>query len=192
MDQFSYTAPMTKANSPMCLSVHALAESGTPLTGQVLLQKMERLALDVAGLQVDSMLNWQVRGELRPGADGSGDVWMHLEAGTTLPLCCQRCMGEVAFPIALNRWYRFVATEDIALAEDDAAEEDLLVMEPQLDLLALLEDELLMALPVVPMHERCPGETASSTGLPEHANQLNSAEAKRPNPFAVLAHLKKH
>ena len=138
------------------------------------------------------MLDWRVRGELRPAAGGSSDIWMHLAAGATLPLCCQRCMGEVAFPIALDRWYRFVATEDIALAEDDAAEEDLLVLELQLDLLALLEDELLMALPVVPMHERCPGHTEPATGLLDEASESNQVGEKRPNPFAVLAQLKKN
>lgn len=191
MTRFSYTAAMTKADSPLRLSVQALAESGAPLAGQVSLQKMERLAPETTGLQADSMLDWQLRGELRPGADGSSDIWMHLEAGATLPLCCQRCMGEVAFPIALDRWYRFVATEDIALAEDDAAEEDLLVLEPQLDLLALLEDELLMAVPVVPMHERCPGQLASSPDQNE-PHESEQGEEKRPNPFAVLAQLKKH
>ena len=100
-------------------------------------------------------------------------------------------MGEVAFPIALDRWYRFVANEEIAMAEDDAAEEDLLVLEPQLDLRALLEDELLMALPVVAMHERCPGQPEAEAGLLE-PNESDPGEAKRPNPFAVLAQLKKH
>ena len=181
---------MTKAASHLRLSVQALAESGAPLTGQILLQKMERIAPETTGLQADSTVVWKLCGELRPAADGGSGIWMHLEADATVPLCCQRCMGEVAFPIALDRWYRFVATEDIAMAEDDAAEEDLLVLEPQLDLLALLEDELLMALPVVPMHERCPGR-AETKAEPEGPNEPDSGEVKRPNPFAVLAQLKK-
>ena len=181
---------MTKADSSLRLSVQTLAESGAPLAGQVSLQKMERLAPETRGLQADSMLDWKVRGELRPGADGSSDIWMHLEAGATVLLCCQRCMAEVDFPIALERWYRFVASEDIALAEDDGAEEDLLVLEPQLDLLALLEDELLMALPVVPMHECCPGQLEPVAGQNE-PDELEQRDGKRPNPFAVLAQLKK-
>lgn len=182
---------MTKADFPPRLSVQALAESGAPHTGQISLQIMERLAPETTGLQADSMLDWQVRGELRPAVGGSDDIWMHLVASATLPLCCQRCMGVVASPIALDRWYRFVATEDIALAEDDAAEEDLLVLEPQLDLLALLEDELLMALPVVPMHERCPGQQGPGADQSE-PHESNLEEGKRLNPFAVLAQLKKH
>ena len=178
---------MMKADLPVRLSVQALAESGAPLSGQALLQKMKRLALDAIGLQTDSTVDWKVRGELRPGADGSSDIWMHLEAVATVPLTCQRCLGEVAVPIALDRWYRFVANEDIAMAEDDAAEEDLLVIDPQFDLSVLLEDELLMALPVVPMHQRCPGQATPLLGDGEGG----VGEGKQPNPFAVLASLKK-
>ena len=38
-------------------------------------------------------------------------------------------------------------------------------MEPQFDLLAVLEDELLMALPLVPMHEQCPTAPVLSAGI---------------------------
>lgn len=106
----------------------------------------------------------------------------------SVPLTCQRCLGAVLTPLRVDQWYRFVATEDIAMAEDDQSEEDLLVMEPQFDLLALLEDELLMALPPVPMHDSCPivptPLTGNTGGLGESAG--------RPNPFAALAQLNKN
>ncbi len=52
------------------------------------------------------------------------------------------------------------------------------------DLRKLIEDELLMALPLVPMHEdlpevRCPWHPATPT--------LKQANAEKPNPFAALA-----
>jgi uncharacterized protein len=101
-------------------------------------------------------------------------------------LICQRCMTLVATPVDVDQWYRFVASEEIATAEDDEAEEDLLVMAPQFDVMALLEDELLMALPLVPMHETCPVTPVFTAGDPA----VGAAEAK-PNPFAVLGQLKK-
>ena len=112
---------------------------------------------------------------------------MHLTANTGLPLTCQRCLTVVDTPLQVDQWYRFVATEEIAMAEDDEADEDLLVLEPQFDLLALLEDELLMALPVVPMHEHCPSEPAMQADTSENAG----ITGEKPNPFAVLAQLKK-
>ena len=96
-------------------------------------------------------------------------------------------MGPVETPIDVDQWYRFVDSEEVAMAEDDQSEEDLLVLEPQFDLLAVLEDELLMALPLVPMHAQCPVAPALGTG----EIQGEPEPAQKPNPFAVLAQLKK-
>ena len=168
------------------LNIPAFASEGEPLVGTTLLQNMERLAKESSGLQPDLAINWQARAELRAGAGAEDDIWLHLAASTSIPLTCQRCMTAVDSPIEVDQWYRFVATEEIAMAEDDESEEDLLVMEPQFDLLAVLEDELIMALPVVPMHEVCPVTPQMQTG------ELEAAESvEKPNPFAVLAQLKK-
>jgi uncharacterized protein len=123
-------------------------------------------------------------------ADGATPaVWLHLQAQTAVALTCQRCLGPVETPLVVDRWYRFVATEAQAEAEDDAADEDLLALEPRPDLLGVLEDELLMALPLVPMHEVCPQPLPSSAGaLPA---DTEGAEALRENPFQALAKLKK-
>lgn len=168
------------------LNIPAFAAEGEPLVSTTLLQNMERLAHESIGLEADSTINWQARGELRPGAGTEADIWLHLSALASIPLTCQRCMTTVDSPIKVDQWYRFVATEEIAMAQDDESEEDLLVMEPQFDLLAVLEDELIMALPTVPMHEVCPVTPQLQTG------ELEAAESvKKPNPFAVLAQLKK-
>ena len=166
--------------------MQAFAAEGIPLVETTLLQNMERLALETPALQPDLTVNWQANAELRAGAGTEADIWLHLQATATLPLTCQRCMGFVETPIAVDQWYRFVATEEIAMAEDDQSEEDLLVMAPQFDLLAVLEDELLMALPLVPMHEHCPVAPVLSVGDIELVN----AAADKPNPFAILARLK--
>ena len=167
------------------LNIPAFAAEGEPLVSTTLLQNMKRLAHESIGLEADSTINWQARGELRPGAATEADVWLHLTASASIPLTCQRCMTAVDSPIKVDQWYRFVATEEIATAEDDESEEDLLVMEPQFDLLAVLEDELIMALPVVPMHEVCPVTPQMQTG------DQAAESVEKPNPFAVLARLKK-
>ena len=166
----------------------AFAQEGVALVESTPLQKMERLAQEASGLQPDFIVKWQARGELRPGTGGEDDIWLHLAAEATVPLTCQRCMGVVEIPVEVDQWYRFVATEDIAMAEDDHSEEDLLVMEPQFDLLAVLEDELLMALPLVPMHEQCPVAPKLHAGQTDAAGDPDSG--KKPNPFAVLAQFK--
>ena len=178
---------MSKSDFARRLSVQALAQEGKPLAEATLLQNLERIAPETQALSADSTVQWQAHAELRPGSAGEEDIWLHLQAETAVPLVCQRCMGAVEVPLNVDQWYRFVASEEIAMEQDDDAEEDLLVLEPQFDLLALLEDELLMALPLVPMHETCPVAPVLSAG---DEALLEVAPAK-PNPFAVLSGLKK-
>jgi uncharacterized protein len=178
---------MTRQQSLHSLNLQTLAEGGKRLVESTPLQKLERLAQESIGIKPDSMVNWLAEAELRVGSTGQPDTWLHLQANTAVPMTCQRCMGAMQTPLVIDQWYRFVATEEIAMAEDDASEEDLLVMTPQFDLLALLEDELLMALPLVPMHEVCPVAPLLSAG--NLGDDLHD-EAK-PHPFAALAQLKK-
>jgi uncharacterized protein len=168
------------------LNLQELAQDGQPWSETTLVKDLPRLAAEAQGVSPIDAVQWQVTGELRPQAGAEDQVWLHLTAQASVPLTCQRCLTLVATPVDVDQWYRFVASEEIAMAEDDEAEEDLLVMAPQFDLMALLEDELLMALPLVPMHETCPVTPVFSAGDPA----VEAAEAK-PNPFAVLGQLKK-
>ena len=178
---------MSKNLNAQRLNMQAFAQEGLPLIEITPLQNMERLAHELHGLQPDLAINWQAVAELRPQIGAEDVVWLHLQAKAVLPLTCQRCMGAVPTTVEVDQWYRFVADEDIAMAEDDQSEEDLLVMAPQFDVLEVLEDELLMALPLVPMHDTCPESPVFSAGETELAEQ----EDAKPHPFAGLAKLKK-
>ena len=167
------------------VNMQAFAESSVPMVETIKLENLERLNQEYDGPQPDLPVNWQAVAELRAGSTGQMDIWLHLTADTSLSLTCQRCMGAVPAPLKVDRWYRFVATEDIAMAEDDGSEEDLLVLTPQFDLLAVLEDELLMALPLIPMHDACPITPVFSAG----AIDAPAVVAAKPNPFAALAQL---
>ncbi len=102
----------------------------------------------------------------------------------TLLLQCQRCLEVMPRPVQSSVSLAFV--ESIEEAEilpdtlDPALVEDGLV-----GLRDLIEDELLLALPQIPMH---PAGTCSSQGGAEAS--LEGSEAVRENPFAVLAELK--
>ena len=178
---------MTRPLQATRLNMQAFAEAGVPMIEATPLQNLERLAHESIGLQPDSIVNWQAAPELRAGSTGQLDIWLHLTANTFLPLTCQRCMAAVQIALQVDQWYRFVASEDIAMAEDDASDEDLLVLSPQFDLAEVLEDELLMALPLVPMHDICPELPVFSTGVLDAPENV----ADKPNPFAALAQLKK-
>ena len=88
---------------------------------------------------------------------------------------------------ALLRRARIVAIDEAtAAALDDEAEEDILVVSRDFDALALIEDELILSLPLVPLHPVCPEKVPMSAADPDF-----EVASERPNPFGVLAGLKK-
>lgn len=177
---------MSRTPQPTRLNLTALAQGEQVLAGHTPLAELARLAAEVppeAAAPAD--IRWQIRAESRSRPGASDQLWLHLEARAEVPLSCQRCLAPALHTLDVDRWFRFVESEAVAEAEDDESEEDLLVLEPQFDLLALLEDELLMSLPLVPMHERCPSEPVFKAGEDE------APALERPNPFAALAQLKK-
>ena len=176
---------MTKDYSPDRLDIKAFVQASARLEGHDSLLKYERLAAEAKGLHPDLRVDWQARGELRPAAAGVGapQLWLSVKAHATYPMQCQRCLHAVDVPLDVDRWFRFVADEATAEALDDDTEEDLLAISREFSLRELVEDELLMALPAVPMHEECPAHVPMSAV----DEGFDEAEAERPNPFAALA-----
>ncbi|MEY4711371.1 MAG: hypothetical protein RIS88_821 [Pseudomonadota bacterium] len=185
MVRFSYTARMPKEFHARALDVQALAEAGAEVSGAATLGDFERLLAEAQGRGAGLPLAWSARGELRNPRHVRPDVWLHLKASGVLPLTCQRCLAPVDVPMAIDRSFRFVADESTAAAEDDTSEEDLLVISRSFDLPALVEDEFLMELPLVPLHETCPEPVRLSAVDPGF-----EVESPQESPFAVLARLK--
>ena len=139
-------------------------------SGAAFVEAMQRLVAEAHsddGQAALGSVTWQATGEMRAGASGGAPaVWLHLHAEASIPLTCQRCLGPVDKPLLVDRWFRFVADEATADAEDEDSEEDVLVFQPAFNLRELVEDELIMAQPLVPMHEVCPvGAPASWPGF---------------------------
>jgi uncharacterized protein len=132
-------------------------------------------------------VNWAVQGELVSVSGSEDQIWLHLKAELHLPMQCQRCMGAVTVKVSSDQSFRFVPDEATAEAEDDASEEDLLVLTPELNVWELIEDELIMSAPLVPKHEVCPTLVPMSAVDAAFEDALDA----RPNPFAALAQLKK-
>ena len=187
MRRFSYTAGMTKEFSAQRLDVKAFAQAGAKLAGHDSLLKYERLALEAKGLHPDLLVDWQAEGELRTALGGMSQVWLRLKVQASFPMECQRCLTPVDIPLEVDRAFRFVADEATAEALDDESEEDLLALSREFDLRELIEDELLMALPVVPKHDECP----TAVPLASSDDDFEEASAVKPNPFAALAGLRK-
>src|SRR5690606_12144564 len=133
--------------------VRRLAEEGAELAAEDRLTSYRRLSVETGEAAPDRAVHWSARGELLNPQHVHPDIWLHLQARAELPLVCQRCLQPVDVPLTVDRSFRFVTDEATAAAEDDAAEEDLLALSRSFDLLELVEDELLMEMPLAPRHE---------------------------------------
>jgi uncharacterized protein len=179
---------MKKEYSLKRLDLRLLAQAADSVVGSAAVAQFPRLVEESASAAALSHeVTWTARGELRHVTGGADQVWMHLQAGSVITQTCQRCLTPVDLPLVVDRSYRFVKDESTAEAEDDASEEDVLALSREFDLMALIEDELLMSLPVVPKHEVCPELVPMSV----EDEEFRHAEAEKPNPFAALAQLKK-
>ncbi|WP_313075598.1 YceD family protein [Melaminivora sp.] len=176
---------MTKEHSPDRLDVKAFAQAGGHLSGHDTLLRYRRLAEEARGLHPDLRVDWSADGEVRSTHGIGGQLWLRLKADATVPLTCQRCLQPVDVPLAVDREFRFVADETTAEALDVDSDEDLLALSRDFNLRELIEDELIMALPLVPRHEECP----VAVQMASSDEEFEAASAEAPNPFAALAGL---
>jgi uncharacterized protein len=167
---------------PAHLDVEAFAADAANQRGEWPVGTHPRLAALRARDQPERQITRQVDRERRAGPGGMLQTGLRLRVQTTLDLACQRCLEPVAVPLDLDRSIRFVADERTAEALDAEIDDDVLVSSRALDLRLLVEDELLLALPLVPRHATCPQAVPLQHGEPE----LRAA-----HPFAALATLSK-
>jgi len=172
---------------PTRLDVEAFAKDGGSLDGEwpvTLLKRLFDAAHSEARPTDADLAQWSAQGESRTKRASGPEVWLHVQAKACVSLVCQRCLGPVETPLNVQRSFHFVANEDLAAQLDADSEDDVLALTRSLNLCELVEDELLLALPLVPRHEVCPDPLP----LP-HGD--DKGEESAPNPFAVLAALKR-
>ncbi|QKT04849.1 DUF177 domain-containing protein [Ectothiorhodospiraceae bacterium 2226] len=120
---------------------------------------------------------------LPPSAEGVVLLDGHLQA--ELHTLCQRCLQEMT--VALDLHPRVgVVRHQIEAERLPEPYEPLLVEEGEVQVAAFVEDELILAFPIVPMHplDACPAA--------QHVQETQQEQAPpaRDNPFAVLSTLK--
>ncbi len=170
---------MKTSDKLLSLELQPWAMAGGSASQSTPLAKLSRVAqaclLPAEGLA--PLCEWQLNSQLRH-PDTLKQLWLHLQANLSVEQTCQRCLAPMKVDLAVDRYFRFVADEATALAEDDDCEEDLLSPAPELTLQTLLEDELLLAMPLIPRHASC------ENPLPQPSDH------DLPHPFAALAALK--
>lgn len=175
-----------RALEPRALDVPVLCRQGNLLEGSWPLVGMTRLAQGLSAVP-DTSAAWTAQGESMDVAGGAAELWLRLAAHADVCLQCQRCLQPVLQALVVDRRFRFVHTEDEAARLDETSEHDVLLLPQRLDLHALLEDELILALPLVPRHAVCPEPLVLASDRLDAA-----AEDTAPHPFAALAALRDH
>lgn len=189
---------------PEKLDVKAFIEAGAQLAGQTPVSDLSRLASAAspeADLSSLPPVRWQVAGRPVPQRVGAPQLWLDLEAEAALDMECQRCLHPVRERMTVSRSIRFARDEAEAAKLDADSDDDVLAISRQFHLLELIEDELIMAQPIVPRHDECPTdvdavmsdetETPVPGGQAAGADQVLEAPSEKPHPFAALAALKK-
>jgi uncharacterized protein len=153
-----------------------LAQQGRTLTGRVALDGLPRLAPSLAGSgDAEYRLAFHLDSEHRAVASG--------RVAAELVLRCQRCLEPMVVGVDSDFALAFVRGLDEA-ARLPERYEPVVAEDGWVRPLDLVEDELLLALPPVPLHDdrRC--------GTPAATEQDGPTPDDAKNPFAVLAALR--
>jgi len=120
--------------------------------------------------------------ELAGRVDQEAKPSLRLTLGGELVLPCQRCLGAVRFRLEAVRNFVLVpAGRALSDPTDEAEDTEQLYADPKLDVIALVEDEVILGLPMVAGHE----EGACAAPLPK------AQAGRRESPFNALADLKR-
>jgi len=158
---------------PNYIAPRRLAEEQGRLSATVAVDRFERLVPP-----------YRNAGALAVGlkflTDAHGRSVVEGELNGHVMAACQRCLRDLDIDVAVA--FRFVVIGDESQAAGiDAGDDYIVADDDRLNILKLVEDELLLALPMVPVH-------GDDVCAPLHSDQSVPAG---DNPFAQLAALKK-
>jgi uncharacterized protein len=135
------------------------ARTGSKLQGAWPVSGFARLR---DGLQEDSgTLEYELLGIPQE----RGRPALRLKVSGALQLVCQRCLGALEYPLHIDVALHLAATQAEMDAEPLEAEgPEQIVAGREMPVRELVEDEILLALPLAPRHERCTRREARPEG----------------------------
>ena len=128
----------------------AFAREGGLLQGELPVASLAR----VLDLLVDSTgrLGYRVQGQMGP----RNRPQLMLQLDGVLSVCCQRCLEGIDYPVRVRSLLELVKDEEELTQEEiEDDSKDFLTAQKELDVVELIEDEIILALPPAPRHESC-------------------------------------
>ncbi|PHS69008.1 MAG: DNA-binding protein [Methylophaga sp.] len=165
---------------PQELDPFRYAQNGLELEGELQLLSMNRLAKYLHNDEgvVDITMKFDV--------DETGTPYMRGQFQVTLSLNCERCTQAMDLELKVDSLLAIVKSEIKVEGLAEQYEPWVIDTNDLVILSSVVEDELILALPLVPRHDHdCLPEEVWSAG-----DDLNVEEEKPASPFAVLSALK--
>jgi uncharacterized protein len=164
------------ATLPAVLDVWRMVSARRYFEGSLPLSAFTRLR--------DSLVDTEgeCRFTLEFGNDDMNQAFVQVHAEAELPLQCQRTLERYLQPITVDQRLGLITSEAQESALQEGVEPLLVPESAELRAIDLVEDELILALPVVPINPE--------SSLPEAVWPLEDDE--KPHPFAALSALKDH
>ena len=126
------------------------ARSGARLSGSRQVKDFPRLREELYGS--DGTLHYALQGL----AQEQGRPALRLSVEGTLQLTCQRCLGPLDFALRSDALLLLYGDEaELAALVLDPEGPESIVAEREMPVLDLVEDEVLLAIPIAPRHEQC-------------------------------------
>jgi len=128
----------------------AFSREGRAVEGTLALSSLERLHDLLAELAGE--VSFRISGLIGE----RGESMLRLEVSGSLPLACQRCLEAIPFDLDVDILLELLP-EGAEMSQDELEDDtrDFLPVAGKLDVAELVEDEILLVLPVAPRHERC-------------------------------------
>jgi uncharacterized protein len=172
-------APMSSAPFPERIdAVKMFARMGS-ITADLPLARLQRFSEQLSG----TAQTRAVAVDLTFGTDEEGRRLLSGTLDTQVPVACQRCLQDMEIVLHSTLSLLVFDTEE-EVEQLPESREGVVMTEDGLDVVALIEDELILSLPMIPMHED-PACNRVLVKLKE-----GGEPESRPNPFAALAALK--
>lgn len=173
---------MQKVKLPLRLDPIKSATQRSEYEGVMLCSNMVRLQQVVADTAeyVDIKVKF--------GKDAQGLNFFSGTLSTSVKLICQRCNGFLTQPLDISFSYCAVKPKDDLEELPDVYEPVEVNDHGEIDLLQVFEDELILALPIVALHDE---QSCNADKDKMSFGKIEPAD-ERPNPFAVLKELKRN
>jgi len=169
---------------PTLVDPRKLANQGIVLEGNFEAKHLPRLASAVVSIEspLSASISFEIDAIKAKVASGSLAV--------SVKTICQRCLDPVEIALKTDFAVQIIWSED-QISNVSSDREPWIVGDKMADLSEMLEDEILLALPLVNYHES--GECTGDTFLPqdEHSSAVEEDQVVADNPFNILRQLKK-